>query len=95
MADQIARRNERIRAIAEKAGRATYQHELVEYWPACTTCGKPIRPSLWNGSRLCGCPDVLWRCTPHGWERIDPPAARPVRDTPTPTPTSGEEPTDA
>lgn len=64
--------NERHRAVAQANGHATYRHEVVDYWPACTACGTPIRrnvdgpprpydgkptPGLW---RACDCPDVLW-----------------------------------
>jgi hypothetical protein len=65
--------NERAQAAARKAGRDTYQHEVIDYWPACVACGTPIRRNvdtdrrgLW---RACGCPDVLWSCTTGGWEK--------------------------
>lgn len=66
-------RNERTRAAAVKAGRATYLHEVVDLWPACATCASPIRwnvdvgrPGLW---RTCGCDGVAWVCGVNGWER--------------------------
>jgi hypothetical protein len=77
--------NERAQTAARKAGRDTYQHAVVDYWPACVACSTPIRRpvdtdrrGLW---RACGCPDVLWSCTMDGWVKwTDVPAHQPAAD---------------
>lgn len=66
------RRNERARADALAAGRATYQYEVIDAWPACTECGTTIRNyAARSPFRTCGCDGVFWRCTSRGWERAD------------------------
>lgn len=72
VADQITRRNERARAAAEKAGRITYQQEVVNCWPACTACGHQIRSRGLAVYRQCGCPGVRWYPTGSGWHREPP-----------------------
>lgn len=72
----LGRANEQARRRAQAAGHATYSHQVVEAWPACTTCNVPIRYAAQaerSGSwRKCGCPDVLWHCSVvDGWQRID------------------------
>ncbi len=77
--DRDVNHNERARAAAANAGRATYSHEVVDHWPACTACGTPIRRNLdvgriglWRG---CGCIGVAWTCGRDGWERCAMPGA--------------------
>lgn len=66
------RRNERARADALAAGRATYRHEVIDAWPACTECATPIRPYAdQTPLRACGCPGRFWRCTSRGWEKAN------------------------
>lgn len=60
----LNRVNRSAQTAAQKAGRATYRHQVIDYWPACSTCGTPIRRQvdvkrlgMWRG---CACPDVAW-----------------------------------
>lgn len=54
------RQNEKSRARAAKADKATYLHDVVETWSACTLCGVPIRSRITGRFRFCGCPGVRW-----------------------------------
>lgn len=81
--------NYRARAAAQKAGRDTYQHEVVDYWPACSACGVPIRCNVETGRaglrRSCGCPGVVWELgMTTGWEKVPAAvsAAHPADDPP-------------
>lgn len=72
MADAITRQNETARRRADAAGRATYQHQVVDAWPACVDCATPIRHRAGGRGmhRRCGCPGVRWRCDADGWKRV-------------------------
>lgn len=57
----IEKQNERARRIASNAGAATYTAQVVDYWPACVTCGETIRPRHQRGpGRYCACPLTRW-----------------------------------
>lgn len=71
VADSITRQNEKARDRAKARGQTTYQHQIVDFWPACTTCGTRLRPLVADRYRRCGCPDVGWLCRLDGWERVD------------------------
>lgn len=60
--DAIGRRNDQARARATDDGCATYTAEVVDYWPACVTCGAVIRyRTARKASWTCSCPGVTWR----------------------------------
>ncbi len=65
--------NERARAAAAKAGRATFQCQVIDHWPACTVCGITLRRNIDIGRiglwRACGCDGVAWSSGRDGWER--------------------------
>jgi len=57
--------NERRRENARALGHDVFNYEVVEDWPGCVHCGRPIRrtahvnkPGLW---RLCDCQGIVWR----------------------------------
>lgn len=67
---QVDQRNKQARDVARQTGRATYQHEVIEMWIACTDCGDPIRHNLSGGigiRRSCGCIGRVWTCDSRGW----------------------------
>lgn len=69
----IDRENNQARARAVLSEQPTYLHQVIEYWPACTECGEPIRG--WSWPRTCGCPDAVWLCTTGSWVRSAKPEA--------------------
>lgn len=86
---EFSRANERARAGAKKAGRWTYQHQVIDAWPGCVDCGQPIRGGAVDRYRRCGCPGRRWDHDynwPVGdWRIVDPDLGR----------ADAEEPTDA
>lgn len=86
---QTGRINDRARAAAAATGKDVYQHQVIDHWPACTTCGQIIRrnvdgPGI-GAYRSCDCPGGLWRSADvvGGWERV------PVDQHGHPSPTTG------
>ena len=71
MPDPVETRNIAARARAQKAGRPTYQCDVIETWPACTKCGDQIRHRGGSAYRTCGCPGTEWvtSWTTSRWER--------------------------
>lgn len=70
--------NERARARAIAAGKATFPYVVQDTWDGCVECGQRIfrtalhvkRPGLY---RLCDCQGVVWRhnIDGRGWEKVD------------------------
>lgn len=67
MAGTLKGRNKRAGEAAKKVGKATYQKEVVDYWPACTDCGITLRNRGLKSNRSCGCPGRVWICNSKGW----------------------------
>lgn len=72
--------NSQSQQRAKRNNQQTYQHAVIELWPACVECGTPIRRTATHIPvrlppigiyRLCECPGALWwYMGAMNWEKI-------------------------